>query len=217
MNQDGRATGMGRYRTRGIGNLERSSRRGRPSRKILMLTILACGAVLSAPAFAACGSPPTPTLGVGFSGPHAFETQTPAQETFPTTKKDDDASIVGFWHVLFVSGGQVFDEGYDQWHSDGLEVLNDNALPVPANGTGNVCLGVYKKTGPRTYKSKHPAWIFDATGTLVGTTVILETLIVDRSGNHYSGSFEWINYDLNGNVTSDTKGELKAERITVDD
>jgi hypothetical protein len=214
MNQEGRTTGIGRYRTQGIGNLRRSSRRGHPSPMILMLTILACGAVLSAPAFAC--NPTTPTLGAGFSGPHAFETQTPAQETFPSTKQDDDASIVGFWHVLFVSGGQVFDEGYDQWHSDWTEILNDTAPPQPANGTGTICLGVYKKTGPRTYKSKHPFWSFDATGTLVGTGVILENLIVDDSGQHYTGSFEWITYDLNGHVTSDTKGELKAKRITVD-
>jgi hypothetical protein len=215
MNQEGRTRGIGRYRIQGIGNLRRSSRRGRPSRMILMLTILACGAVLSAPAFA-CKYPPTPTLGAGFSGPHAFETQTPAQETFPSTKQDDDVSIVGFWHVLFVSGGQVFDEGYDQWHSDWTEILNDTAPPQPANGTGTICLGVYKKTGPRTYTSKHPFWSFDTTGTLVGTGVILENLIVDHSGHHYTGSFEWITYDLNGHVTSDTKGELKAKRITVD-
>ena len=214
MNQEGRTTGIGRYRLLGVGGLRRSLQCGHLSRIILMLTILACGAVLSAPA--ACKNPPTPTLGAGFLGPHAFETQTPAQETFPSTKQDDDASIVGFWHVLFVSGGQVFDEGYDQWHSDWTEILNDTAPPQPANGTGTICLGVYKKTGPRTYKSKHPFWSFDATGTLVGTGVILENLIVDPSGNDYTGSFEWITYDLNGHVTSDTKGELKAKRITVD-
>jgi len=215
MNHEGRTAGIGRYGIQGTGNLRRSSRRGHPSRMILILTILACGAILSAPAFA-CKYPPTPTLGVGFSGPEPFQTQTPAQETFPSTKQDDDASIVGFWHVLFVSGGQVFDEGYDQWHNDWTEILNDTAPPQPANGTGTICLGVYKKTGPRTYKSKHPFWSFDATGTLVGTGVILETLNVDRSGDHYTGSFEWITYDLKGNVTSDIKGDLKAERITVD-
>lgn len=215
MNQEGRATGIGRYRTPGVGNLRRSSRRGHPSRMILMLTILACGAVLAAPAFA-CSYPATPTLGVGFSGPDVFQTQTPAHETFPSSKQDGDGSIVGFWHVLFVSGGQVFDEGYDQWHSDWTEILNDTAPPQPANGTGTICLGVYKKTGPGTYKSKHPFWSFDATGTLVGTGVILENLIVDHSGDQYTGSFEWITYDLNGHVTSDTQGELKAKRITVD-
>jgi hypothetical protein len=95
------------------------------------------------------------------------------------------------------------------------EILNDTAPPQPANGTGTICLGVYKKVGPGIYKSRHPFWSFDATGTLVGTGVILETLVL-RGGNHYTGSFEWITYDLNGNVTSDTKGVLKAERITVD-
>lgn len=63
---------------------------------------------------------------------------------------------------------------------------------------------------------KHPFWSFDATGTMVGTGVILETVTLNQSGNQYTGSFEFINYDLKGNVTSDTKGDLKAERITVD-
>lgn len=73
-----------------------------------------------------------------------------------------------------------------------------------------------EKQGLRTYKVKHPFWSFDATGTLVGTGVILETVRLNQSGNQYTGSFEFINYDLKGNVTSDTKGDLKAERITVD-
>jgi hypothetical protein len=145
---------------------------------------------------------------------HAFQTQ--AQEALSRTTEDGDASIVGFWHVLFISGGQTFDEGYDQWHNDGTEILNDNAPPQPANGAGTICLGVYKKTGPRTFKLKHPFWSFDATGTLVGTGVILEVVTLDQSGNRYTGSFEFITYDLKGNVTSDTTGELKAERITVD-
>jgi hypothetical protein len=194
-----------------LDNVRGSSWRSRSSRIILTLTILACASVLSAPVRATCKPG-------GVSAPQTFQTQTLAREAFPTIweDEDNDVSIVGFWHVLFISGGQVFDEGYDQWHSDWTEILNDTAPPQPANGTGTICLGVYKKTGPRTYKSKHPFWSFDATGTLVGTGVILETLLVDRSGNHYTGSFEWITYDLKGNVTSDIKGDLKAERITVD-
>jgi hypothetical protein len=198
-----------------LGNVRGWTWRSRSSRIILTLTILACASVLSAPARATCKFPPTP-LPAGSWSPHTFQMQTPVQEALPSTQEDSDASIVGFWHVLFISEGQVFDEGYDQWHSDGLEILNDTAPPQPANGTGTICLGVYKKTGPRTYKSRHPFWSFDATGTLVGTGVILESLIVDQSSKHYSGSFEWITYDLRGNVTSDTKGELKAERITAD-
>ena len=200
------------------GYIRGSSWRSRSSRIILTLIILACASVLSAPIRAACKYSPTPNLPGGLSAPQTFQTQTLAREALPTTREDEDndASIVGFWHVLFISGGQTFDEGFDQWHSDWTEILNDNAPPAPSNGTGNICLGVYKKTGPRTYKSKHPFWSFDASGALIGTGVILETLIVDQSGNHYTGSFEWITYDLKGNVTSDIKGDLKAERITVD-
>ena len=213
MNQEKRSMRVGRHAV--LGNLQRLSWCGHSSRLILAVTIFACCAVLSAPARASCKYSPTPNSPVGQPKPHAFQTQTLAQEA-PLSSEDDDPSIVGFWHVLFTSGGQVFDEGYDQWHSDGTEILNDTAPPQPANGAGTICLGVYKKTGPQTYKLKHPFWSFDATGTLIGTGVILQTLIVDRSGNHYTGSFEWITYDLKGNVTSDTKGELKAERITVD-
>jgi hypothetical protein len=214
MNQEEKSMGIAGHAE--LAAVRRSSWRCHSSRTILTLTILACCAMLSASAHASCKDSPPPNLPVGLSKPHAFQTRTLAQEVFPSSNEDDDASIVGFWHVLFVSGGQPFDEGYDQWHSDGTEILNDTAPPQPANGAGTICLGVYKKTGPRTYKLKHPFWSFDATGTLVGTGVILETVTVNQSGNHYTGSFEFITYDLKGNVTFDTTGELKAERITVD-
>jgi hypothetical protein len=55
-------------------------------------------------------------------------------------KDDENVSIVGLWTVTFNSNGQVFDQGYDQWHSDGTEILNDTAPPQPANGAGTICL-----------------------------------------------------------------------------
>ena len=127
------------------GNVRGPSWRSRSSRIIVTLTILVCALVLSAPVRATCKDPSTPNLPGAFSAPHTFQTQTLAREAHPTTREDEDndASIVGFWHVLFIRGGQVFDEGFDQWHSDGLEILNDT--PQPANGTGTICLGVDKK------------------------------------------------------------------------
>jgi hypothetical protein len=149
---------------------------------------------------------------------HFFQTERLQQQSPQSSAadEDDNAPIVGLWHVRFLSGGQLFDEGFDQWQSDGTEILNDTAPPQPANGAGTICLGVFKKTGPRTYKLRHPFWSFDANGNLAGTGVFLENITVDKSGNNYGGSFSFFTYDLNGNVTSGVTGEIKAERITVD-
>lgn len=147
----------------------------------------------------------------------AFGRARPTVVASSTGMADDEASIVGFWHILFFnSDGSTFDEGYDVWHRDGTEILNDNAPPQPANGAGTVCLGVYEKTGPRTYKLKHPFWSFDATATLTGTGVFLEEVTLDENGNAFSGTYTFRTYDLNGNLTYEQKGNLKAQRITPD-
>jgi hypothetical protein len=129
---------------------------------------------------------------------------------------ENEASIVGLWHVFFVSGGQPFDEGFDEWHSDGTEILNDTAPPQPANGAGTVCLGVYKQIAPATYKLRHPFWSFDANGNLAGSGVILETVTLDSDGDSYHGTFTFDQFNLSGNLIFEATGELSAKRITVD-
>ena len=125
-------------------------------------------------------------------------------------------SIVGLWHVLLVSGGQPFDEGFDAWHSDGTEILVDNAPPQPANGAGAVCIGVFKKTGPNTFKLKHVFWIIDGNGNLAGNGVISEIVTVDAGANSYHGTFKEDAYDLSGNLIFEVTGDLSADRITAD-
>lgn len=125
-----------------------------------------------------------------------------------------DPTIVGLWDVKFIFEGQVVDEGFDQYHSDGTEILNDT--PPPA--TGNVCLGVYVKTGARTLKLKHPSWIFDPTNTIViGRATILEQITVDRGGRAFKGTFTIQFRDLAGNeLAPDFSGQLRGDRITPD-
>jgi len=138
----------------------------------------------------------------------------------PSEAQANDAngsvSIVGFWHVLFTSGGQPFDEGYDVWHSDGTEILNDNAPPAPANGGGNFCMGVYEKTGPGAFKLKHPFWLMDANGNYYASGVLLEQVVLDKGGNSYSGTFSEVWWDLAGNVIFRATGTLAAQRMTAD-
>jgi hypothetical protein len=117
-----------------------------------------------------------------------------------------------------MSENQLFDEGFDQYHSEGTEIMNDT--PPPASG--NVCLGVWAKTGPRSYKLKHPFWIFDpvTNTTLIGRGVILERLTLDRGGRSFTGTFTFQFRDLSGNpigpTLPDVSGNLIGDRLTVD-
>ena len=132
----------------------------------------------------------------------------------PRLKVDDaEESIVGLWDVKFIADNQVVDEGFDQYHSDGNEILNDTAPP----STGNVCLGVYAKTGPRSLKLKHPSWIFDPTNTtVVGRATILENVSIDKGGRTFTGTFIVQLTDMDGNPLGEFSGQLKGSRITSD-
>jgi len=122
------------------------------------------------------------------------------------------ASIVGLWISTFTSGGQVVDQGFDQWNSEGTEILNDD----PAPATGNVCLGVFVQSGPTTYKLKHPSWTFDSNGNLTGTAILREKVTVAPDGKSYSGAYSLDFFDLSNNPAGQFTGTLKAQRITVD-
>ena len=100
---------------------------------------------------------------------------------------DDEAAIVGMWSVQLKSGGQPFDFGYSQWHSDGTEIMNSGAR---APATQNFCLGVWKKTGPRSYHLNHYALDY-ANDTLQHRITLTEDVTL-QGNNTFSGSFEII-------------------------
>jgi hypothetical protein len=141
------------------------------------------------------------------SGPALLERAQPL-----TLDTKASVSIVGLWNLSFVSGGEVVDVAFDAWHSDGTEILNDYTDPIE----GNVCLGVWEQTGPRTYKLKHPSWYFDNNGTLLGTVVIHETVNLSADGNSFTGSYTDDVYDVSGNLLEAYSGKLKATRIKPD-
>ena len=125
---------------------------------------------------------------------------------------DGDPSIVGLWHSRTFSDGQVTDEAFEQWNSDGTEVLNDNPPPQ----TGNICLGVFVKSALSTYKLKHMSWTYDSNGNLNGTAIIRELVEMGQGGKTYSGTYTVDIYDLKGNHIVQLGGTVEAERITVD-
>jgi hypothetical protein len=122
-----------------------------------------------------------------------------------------DASIVGLWHVTYMSGGQLFYEAFDQWHSDGTEFENANVPSV----FGNICLGVWTLTDKGTIHLNHIGWNFDSNGNSIGTFTLTETNVVLAGGNGYRGTFDYKVFDVNGNLLMEQKGTQTATRITV--
>ena len=139
----------------------------------------------------------------------------PKSSAPPASGQGADPSIVGMWHVFMVADGQPFDEAYEQWHSDGTEIINDVAPPQAANGSGAVCLGVYEKSGPGTYKLHHIGWVFDANANLSGKIVVLETVFMDPGGSTFHGSFDFKLFDLSQNIVFQTTGTISATRVKV--
>lgn len=182
---------------------------------LLTLALAAACFMLSSNANASCKSLANTRATADRPEARSFQTE-PSEQADLDTAEGEDLPITGLWHSIFVSDGQVVDEGFDLWNSDGTEVLNDNSAPQPPNSAGSVCLGIFEKVARRTYKLKHPFWIIDANGDLAGSGVFLERVAVARSGKTYRGSFTIISYDLNGNITDQVTGDIKAERIVVD-
>jgi hypothetical protein len=127
--------------------------------------------------------------------------------------------IVGFWRVTYTSKGNpgvpdgtVFDNAFQQWHSDGTEIHNSQA-PAAA---GNICLGVWKKTGRNHYTLNHFYLNSDpTTNTLHARIQLREEIDLSHSGDEHSGTVTFDVYDLEGNLLEHTQATVHATRITV--
>lgn len=120
--------------------------------------------------------------------------------------------FVGLWDSKLIYQGQVVDEGFDTFHSDGTEILVDQSAPA----TDNVCLGVWAESGSSTIKLKHPSWYFDLNGNLLGVVIIYETLTLDPDCDSFYGSATEDVYDTHGNkIAHDDGYQIKATRITL--
>src|SRR6185437_8639120 len=110
--------------------------------------------------------------------------------------------------------GAVVDFGYNQWHSDGTEILNSGGH---APASENFCLGVWGQTGYLTYELNHFALSYTpSTGTLANYVNIREQITLSPSGDKYSGPFTIDIYDLKGNRVDHIAGNITAQRVTVD-
>lgn len=111
-----------------------------------------------------------------------------------------NAVIVGMWHVKLTATrvsngvpfgpGTEFDAGYQQWHSDGTEMLNSARPPI----TQSFCMGVWSQTGPRSFTLNHFAISWAPDGTRTGPTSIVEEVTVAPNGQTFTGRFTITDY-----------------------
>jgi hypothetical protein len=180
---------------------------------------IALGTVLASSA-SACAPKSSPASNLGVASPaiqailaKAHGRIAPDPEIAPAVPQGEP-SIVGMWSSSLVVDGQVVDFGFEQWTSDGLQVLNDTS-PVLA---GNICYGTWTKTAPFAYRLNHPTFLYDTAGVnVIGIGYIRATITLDKSGKTYTGVSTFDSYDLAGNVLMpQSSGDLVGQRITVD-
>jgi len=170
------------------------------------MAIFAIAVLLPATA-AACGHQPgqTPNLAL------PWMQGVPGFNTAANASARSYGSIVGLWHVTYTtSDNQLFQESFDTWHRDGTEAETANVNPIP----GNFCVGVWKQVGSEIHLH-HVGWSFDNVGNLVGPFTLDQSDALGAHGNSYSGSFDFKQYDNDGNLLLEVTGTISATRIGV--
>ena len=127
-----------------------------------------------------------------------------------------NGAIVGLWNTQFLldDGQTVYDQAFQQFHADGTELMLSNGLPPVL---GNVCIGVWERTGPGRVTLRHVAWNWNEDGSLAGTFVLVLELQLDARGDAFRGHWEADSFDLDGLVIPDlhAEGVALATRISV--
>ena len=133
--------------------------------------------------------------------------------------RDDGPAVspVGLWQAVFLigSGPDAYDTGYQQFHSDGNENMLSRGVPPLL---GNVCVGIWKRVGPRTFKLHHVAWNWKPDGTWDGTFQLDVTFRLDRRGQFYTGTWVADSFNTDGTVIPELhfEGIARATRIGFD-
>jgi hypothetical protein len=122
-------------------------------------------------------------------------------------------SIVGLWSFKMTSGGQTVDFGYQEWHSDGTEILNSGSR---APASGDFCMGAWTQTAPSRYHLNHYPLVVDNNGVLQARVVLKMDVTVDPSGRTFSGTFTQDVFDATGTrkIAPTLTGPVTATRVS---
>ncbi|HTV03730.1 MAG TPA: hypothetical protein VME86_00070 [Acidobacteriaceae bacterium] len=186
--------------------------------KTFLIALAGLGSILlfGLTASAECGYYGKPAL-----HPNSYQPQSFAPQFLTIGDPDGTPTMVGVWKERWISQGNQalgipngadVDAVYSVWHSDGTEV-NISGLRAPR--TGDVCMGVWEKIGPLTYKLNHFGISYNPDDTLLGLAHIQQTLVLDSEGNAVTGTFTIDQYDESGDLLAHIKGIVQGTRVTI--
>jgi hypothetical protein len=188
------------------------------------LGIILIGMLVSGEAFAGCGDSTKSKPGASLL-PQMWDGQ--SGSFLPISANSSDDRIVGMWHATFTaegnesgpSDGAPIDNSLVVWHSDHTEIM---ASSRPAQD-GDICMGIWEKTGKFKYKLNHFAWFANDTanapsgiGNPTGPVRLFEEVTLSPDGKHYTGTFTVDAYDVAGNQLAHVVGTIAATRVTID-
>jgi hypothetical protein len=127
---------------------------------------------------------------------------------FSAAAQTGNPSIVGLWRVHYFENGAPVFQSFDQWHSDGqeFEISSDFGLS---------CQGVFRQRQDGSVQLFHVGWNYDANGNLTGYFEETQIDKVSADSQHYTGTWDTKNFDVNGKFLSEDKGTLRAIRLNV--
>jgi hypothetical protein len=196
----------------------------------LVMIAVALVALLVADAEAACATSPgstsvsargpfgaLPGVPLGVAPVPSLVSTSPAQALKVASPNNNTGSsaIVGLWFTVFKVGDAVWNRGFQQYHAGGTELSVDSSVPPVL---GNVCIGVWKMTGPHTFKLRHVTWNWNPDGSPAGTFLLITTVRLNPHSDTYEGTFESDSFDTNNVVIPEfhAEGTVTGRRITVD-
>jgi hypothetical protein len=223
-----------------------SNWQGVPRKCALVLGLGAVASTMANTALAGCGlSNPSMLVRAQWITPDQEEARLTAAVYRPGSGKFipvgqstnvPNSGIAGTWTVTFVSdgvppnpvpAGMTTDFGSVQWHDDGTEIMISAGRPP---STGDVCMGIWERTGPFTYKLKHIAFAWVSADTpssmggpgpspaqFLGPAIISEEVNLDKSRDSYQGHFTIDQYNADESmVLVHVSGTVTGTRLTVD-
>lgn len=136
------------------------------------------------------------------------------------------APIVGLWAFKYLSKGNlktlgikdgtVLDGGNTLWYADG----NENTVSgVRAPATGDVCLGIWKRTGESTYELNHIGLSWNTEkGVPGGPAFIKQYVTLGSNKDSYTGTVTIRQLNPDGKTLSTPApilGTIVATRVTI--